>query len=334
MTKTLAEPTLEEILQKASDVTTQPVELHRLLLSAHQRREDESQQILATLAQNANCHLTTLAELVDAFPALVMQNPALTLAVQFNLLTRELPVVQAKLVQYIDDAEILEVFAQSNYARLREAVASCIHAPPDLLVKLADDPEESVKRAVTRHAKTPIPTLVKLATQYPSEFDRNPLLNLLFLENRLHEVFSEDELLAIAENTTLMSTLHMILSSATRLSDKKSAMRLLANVIYNETFSTDPAVLEFFARIASSVLERFFGRHLQPFGLDMLISRSKSEKSGFTVMLISLLLTEERVISADDLARLMDHPHRVVRAACQLYMQRQSENTIEEQGSP
>jgi hypothetical protein len=62
----------------------------------------------------------------------------------------------------------LRLLAQHENPKIRESVASSLHAPEDLYAALARDPEESVRACVAKNEATPCDVLRSLADD-PSE---------------------------------------------------------------------------------------------------------------------------------------------------------------------
>lgn len=61
--------------------------------------------------------------------------------------------------------------------------ATQVSTPPQRLARLATHPAAEVRRAVAANPNTPTPVLLRLAVHFPEEVLRNPVLDLLLLEN-------------------------------------------------------------------------------------------------------------------------------------------------------
>ena len=95
---------------------------------------------------------------------------------------------------------------------LARLVAKNPAAPAGLLEKLTKHKDVTVRQNVAMHPGTPVDALLTLAEKCTASFLKNPLLDLLFLENpSLLETFSPELNKKVAENrNTPASTLEQL----------------------------------------------------------------------------------------------------------------------------
>ena len=74
-------------------------------------------------------------------------------------------------------ADLLEQLA--GYADLQPLIAANPAASPHLLTELSNSDNLAIRRAVAQNPNTPVPVLCFLATEFPREFLRNPIVPLL-----------------------------------------------------------------------------------------------------------------------------------------------------------
>ena len=130
------------------------------LLELADSEDAEMQRVIALSSVNPRV-LTTLASSSNPFTrAAVAVNPKTPTATAFILASDEDPAVRWSLAEETKDAKILELLAEDNEPRIRQAVATNRHAGAGALAKLADHPE--LRDSVSWHPNTTPEILEKM----------------------------------------------------------------------------------------------------------------------------------------------------------------------------